>query len=211
MASDQPTGPRNRQGSKRSARLEADAVEADIAAHLANLDFNLRDGEKVVIDAPSTAYYVQFAAVENHVTGGAVGVGHLPKLHAHIAGERIQAELRALGWSPPSIGGSGNWSRVWLEEDFDPRVVASLITSTRRGVRPRPEISRRKPGSPSLSFRISVERLLPWDPAHRVEILRSLATALAAGQGQHDAESSDRRIEVELGAPNDLLMSFAHG
>jgi hypothetical protein len=87
----------------------------------------------IVVEAPQTPIYVQFAREGDEIVGESVGTVHLPKLMVYHYGDALAARLRDLGWTEP--GGEndargGNWTRRWAVDKWDANVVARTTVST---------------------------------------------------------------------------------
>ncbi len=86
----------------------------------------------VVIEAPETGIYVQFASGPEGVVGEAVGEGNLSKLYAYQMGPTMRSMLPGLGWRQPvdSALDHGNWTQTWKFSDWDPVSIARLVVRT---------------------------------------------------------------------------------
>ena len=106
-----------------------DVATERISVELARL---LRGGIALVIEAPQTEIYVQFAHVGDQITGEAVGESNLSELSAHRIGPMMRSHLAVLGWVPPAdpASNAGNWTRTWRESDWDPIEVAGFVVRT---------------------------------------------------------------------------------
>ena len=90
-------------------------------------------GGPVVVEAPATPIYAQFAREGDEVVGEAVSAANLPKLMVYHYREAPWARLRTLGWSEPlpdDFAHAGNWTRRWLVADWDPLAVAEFAMQT---------------------------------------------------------------------------------
>jgi hypothetical protein len=101
-----------------------------IAAALEKVAREDGHGVAVVVEAPKTPFYVQFAPTQIGFDGEAVGLANLPRLQVHNAGDEIVEALKELGWASPDDGSHGNWMRRWDPEAWDPQVVACLVVDT---------------------------------------------------------------------------------
>jgi hypothetical protein len=111
----------------RSHRAEAiDRVANGLASVGAGSD------AAVVVEAPETGVYVQFASVSQGIVGEAVGESNLSRLLAFRMGPSMQAELPRLGWRPPADPAidHGNWTQSWSSPAWDPQSVARLVVRT---------------------------------------------------------------------------------
>ena len=86
----------------------------------------------VVVDTKGSGIYIQFAPTKTGVIGEAVGAANLPRRYADFLFPRIEEVLPGLGWTRPGEGASdsGNWTREWSNEDWDPATVAALVMRT---------------------------------------------------------------------------------
>jgi hypothetical protein len=112
---------------RRSPRAEAvDRVAAGLAALTGGAS------HAVVIEAPGTGIYIQFATVGDAIVGESVGERNLSRLHAYHMGATMRSRLPELGWAAPTdpASDSGNWTRTWAAAAWDPRTVARLVVRT---------------------------------------------------------------------------------
>jgi hypothetical protein len=86
----------------------------------------------VVVDTQGSGIYIQFAPTQTGVIGEAVGAANLPRRYAEFMFPRIEQVLPRLGWTRPGEGaaGTGNWTREWSTEEWDPAKAASLVMRT---------------------------------------------------------------------------------
>jgi hypothetical protein len=112
---------------RRSHRAEAiDRVAKGLAS------IGTGSEETVVVEAPETGVYVQFASVPLGIVGEAVGESNLSKLSAYRMGPAMQTTLPRLGWRPPvdPTLDHGNWTQTWPTLAWDPKSVARLVVRT---------------------------------------------------------------------------------
>jgi hypothetical protein len=116
--------PRPRQRSHR-----AEAVDRVTVALTALGD---RPTSSVVIEAPKTGIYVQFVRSAGGYRGESVGERNLTKLKAYHMGAVMRETLPRLGWAEPADPtiDSGNWTRAWPADAWDPSEVARLVVRT---------------------------------------------------------------------------------
>ena len=83
-----------------------------------------------MIEALDTPYYCQAHLRESRLIGEAVGEVHLPRLHVYHGGDRMRAELGALGWMAPTDPtiDFGNWIQSWGIDDIG--AAADVIVRT---------------------------------------------------------------------------------
>lgn len=117
-----------RPGTRRRS-IRAEAVER-VAAGLADLAAGSTSA--VVIEAPGTGIYIQFARSADTIVGECVGERNLRKLDAHLMGTTMRARLPELGWAAPSdpAADSGNWTRACYAATWDPAAAARLVVRT---------------------------------------------------------------------------------
>jgi hypothetical protein len=86
----------------------------------------------VVVDTEGSGLYIQFAPTKTGVIGEAIGAKNLPRRSADVLIPYMNEALPRLGWSRPAVGptDSGNWTREWSTEEWDPAKVASLVMRT---------------------------------------------------------------------------------
>lgn len=128
-------------GPRRPARSGRSEAIARIATVLEQVGRRGDTDTAVVVDAPDTPYFVQFAATAQGFKGEAVGLRSLPRLHVHHAGDAIVGALESLGWRSNGDDDHGNWTRQWDHAAWDPTVAARLVVDTfQRAYALRPEV-----------------------------------------------------------------------
>lgn len=118
-------------GDRASSRRARQSTKHRIAQGLAEVRIG-PPSVAVVVDTEGSGLYIQFAPTKTGVIGEAIGAKNLPRRSADVLIPYMDEVLPRLGWARPGEGtaDSGNWTREWSKEEWDPAKVASLVIRT---------------------------------------------------------------------------------